>query len=317
MHPVRSETERSPIGLFRVGIAAAVGLAAILLAVAFLMGLDGGSDAQPSKPRPRPPGHVSWVISGEDLAALRVGNAGLARRFFDNSETFVAGSPGLQDAVPRGYRSIPTVTYSSLHKFEADIHRGTIDPRIAAVIYDPEDWAQTPASERIAPVAAMHRFTQLTARWGYGPILAPGRDLALSGGSCEKRQGERLDQAFLRCGLTSGAEDAEMFVVQAAPVELSLDHLHALLRGSRRQLDRRDPEVQVLASLSTKPPGVERGVWPIDLVRAAHLELRHFPGIMFNIAAADTDLAASFLRDLEREGPVEGRLVSRRDQVSP
>jgi hypothetical protein len=300
VHPVRSEAERSPIGLFRVGIAAAVGLAAILLAVAFLVGFDGGSNPQPSKPQSRPPGHVSWVISGAD-----------------NSETFVIGTPTRQDAVPRGYRSIPTVTYSSLREFEGDIHRGAIDSRIGAVIYDPENWAQTPRSERIAPIAAMHRFTQLTARWGYGPILAPGRDLALSGGSCAKRQGERLDQAYLRCGLTSGAEDAEMFVVQAAPVELSLDRLHALLRGARRQLRRRDPEVQLLASLSTKPPGVERGVWPIDLVRAAHLELEHFPGIMFNIAAADTDLAASFLRDLEREGQVDGRLVFRRDRVSP
>ncbi|HVD37581.1 MAG TPA: hypothetical protein VNC15_01980, partial [Solirubrobacterales bacterium] len=237
-------------------------------------------------------------------------------RFFDNSATFVVGSPGEQDAVPRGYRSIPTVSYSSLHRFEADIHRGAIDPRVAAVIYDPEAWAQTPRREREAPVAAMRRFTQLTARWGYGPILAPGRDLALSGGGCEKRAGERLDQAYLRCGLTRGAEDAEMFIVQAAPVELSLDHLHALLRGAKRQLEHRDPEVRVMASLSTKPPGVERGVWPIDLVRAADLELRHFPGIMLNVAAADTDLAASFLRDLEREGPVDGRLVSRRDRAS-
>lgn len=254
------------------------------------------------------------MISGNDLAALRVDNAGLARRFFDNSETFVVGSPGgEQDAVPRGYRSIPTLIYASLREFEADVHRGAIDPRVAAVIYDPEAWPRTPARERDAPVAAMHRFTRLAARWGYGPILAPGRDLALAGGGCAKREGERLDRAYLRCGLTSGAVDAEKFVVQAAPVELDPDRLHALLRGARRQLDRRAPDVQVLASLSTKPPGEEGGVWPIDLVRAARLELKHFPGVMFNFSSGDTDLAASFLRDLEREGPVDGRLVSRRD----
>jgi hypothetical protein len=286
----------------------------VLLGVAFLIGFDGGSDAQPPRPRPRPPGHVSWVISGDDLAALRIDNAGLARRFFDNSETFVVGSPGgEQDAVPRGYRAIPTLIYASLREFEGDVHRGEIDPRIAAVIYDPEGWARTPAREREDPVAAMHRFTRLAARWGYGPILAPGRDLALAGGGCAKREGERLDQAYLRCGLTGGAVDAESFVVQAAPVELALDRLHDLLRGARRQLDRQASDVQVLASLSTEPPGVESGVWPIDLVRAARLELKHFPGIMLNFPAADTDLAASFLRDLEREGPVDGRLVSRRD----
>lgn len=287
----------------------------VLLAVAFLAGADGGDDAPPAKvqQQPPPPGHVSWVVSGDDLAALRAGNAGLARRFFDNSETFVVGSPAEQDAVPRGYRSIPTLLYPSLREFEADIHRGSIDPRIAAVVYDPEDWARTPAAERNSPVAAMRRFTRLATHWGYGAIVAPGRDLALAGPGCAKREGERLDQAYLRCGLTGGAAGAEKFVVQAAPVELSLDHLRALLRGARRQLGRHSPELQVLASLSTEPPGVQSGVWPIDLVHAAHLELNYFSGIVLNFPAADTDLAASFLRDLEREGPVDGRLVSRRD----
>jgi hypothetical protein len=296
-----------------VSIAAAAALAVTLLMVAFLVGFEGDGGTPPSKAQPQPPGHVSWVISGDDLTALRVGNAGLARRFFDNSETFVVGSAGEQDAVPRGYRSIPTLSYPSLHAFEADVHRGSIDPRIAAVIYDPENWARTPAAERSSPVAAMHRFARLAARWGYGPILAPGRDLVLAGSGCAKREGERLDQAYLRCGLTAGAEGAETFVVQAAPIELSPPHLHDLLRGARRQLGRRNPEAQVLASLSTKPPGVKSGVWPIDMVRAAHLELKHFSGIVLNFPATDTDLAASFLRDLERAGPVNGRLVSRRD----
>jgi hypothetical protein len=245
---------------------------------------------------------------------LRADNAGLARRFFDNGETFVVGSPeGAQDLVPRGYRSIPTLSYTSLRGFEHDIHFGTIDPRIAAIVYDPESWAKTPRPERARPKAAMRRFTELAARWGFGPILAPGRDLALAESGCSKQPGELLDQAYLRCGLTAGALDAENFVVQAAPEELATDRLERLLAGAHKQLRGRASGTVDLASLSTEPPGVEKEVWPVDLVRAARLELRYFPGVMFNFTPATGDLAASFLRDLERQGPINGMLVSRRD----
>lgn len=293
---------------------AVAGLAIVLVAVVLLLGFGEGGNPRAAKPAPRPLGHASWLLSGRDLSLLRANNAGLARRFFDNGQTFIVGSAeGAQDLVPRGYRSIPTLSYSSLRAFEHDIHFGTIDPRIAAVVYDPENWSRTPAAERADPLAAMRRFTRLAARWGFGPILAPGRDLALTGGACAKRQGELLDQAYLRCGLVDGAIDAEDFVVQAAPEELALARMHRLLHGARHALRTRAADTFAFASLSTDPPGSEKAVWPVDLLRAARLELRHFHGIMLNFTPANTDLAASFLRDLEREGPVGGVLVSRRD----
>jgi hypothetical protein len=235
----------------------------------------------------------------------------LARRFFDNSRTFVVGTRAEQDLVPHGFRAIPTVSYASLRAFEHDVHFGAVDPRVAAVIYDPEAWPRTPAQERAAPLASMRRFTELAARWGYGPILAPGRDLALDGEGCAKREGELLDQAYLRCGLTHGAIDAESFVIQAAPVELDPDRLRRLLNGSATQLRRHAAEVGTFASISTDPPESGEQVWPVDMVRAARLELQNVRGLMLNFAPADRDLAASFLRDLEREGPVRGMLVAR------
>ena len=151
---------------------------------------------------PPAPSRLRWIIAGDDLAALRTDNAGLARRFFDNPDTFVVGSRKVPDQVPKGYRSIPILTYASLRSFVADVHSGRVDPRIAAVLYDPESWTRTPTPERRDPLTAMRRFTTLARRWGYGAMLAPGRDLALDGGgSCLKRDHELLDAAFLRCGL--------------------------------------------------------------------------------------------------------------------
>lgn len=283
------------------------------LIVVVLLGRSDGSSADPAPPPHRPLRPASWIVSGQDLALLRRDNAGLARRFFDNGNTFVVGSPtGNQDLVPRGYLSIPTRSYTSLRAFEADVHLGRIDPRIAAVIYDPERWPKTPAAERLAPLSAMHRFTQLAAHWGYGPIVAPGRDLGLeSKVGCSKREGELLDQTYLRCGLTDGAIGADDFVIQAAPVELEVGRLGALMGAAVARLRSRAPEAAALASISTDPAGSEKEVWPVDLLRAAKVELQYVPGIMFNFTSKHTDLAASFLRDLEREGAIHGIRVTR------
>jgi hypothetical protein len=157
----------------------------------------------------------------------------------------------------------------------------------------------------------MRRFTELAGHWGYGPILAPGRDLTLVEGGCAKRKGELLDAAYLRCGLTEAAAGAENFVLQAAPVELATGRLHRLLEGARSQLHQAAPGVRGFATLSTAPPEADEALWPIDLLRAVRLELAHLPGIMFNFNPQTVDLAASFLRDLEREDPLHGMLVSR------
>jgi len=111
-------------------------------------------------------GHVSWIIGGRQLEELRQDNAGLARRFFDNGDTFVVGTEAQPDMVPKGYRAIPTADYASLARFTSDVGSGKMDPKIAAVIYDPESWSRTPNSEQRTPVTAMRHFTELAGRWG-------------------------------------------------------------------------------------------------------------------------------------------------------
>jgi hypothetical protein len=295
--------------------------ATALVAVALGAGLGGGGAArkaanyQPASAAHgrRLPGRVTWIISGDGLRALRSDNAGLARRFFDNPATFVIGKAGDQDMVPRGYRSIATMGYTSLAGFEEEVHQGTIDRRIGAVLYDPERWEQTPAAEQSSPIASMHRFVALARRWGYGSIVAPGRDLALgSVDGCQKRGGELLDAAFLRCRLPTGSRGAEAFVLQGAAEELDPGRLRDLLRETHLRLAAVDGGVLAITTISTSPPASGTEVWPIDLVRAARMAARTSPGLMLNLTPGTVGLAASFLRDLERDGPIGGLRVSSR-----
>lgn len=270
----------------------------LLLVAALWLGGCGGSPGAETPPRGR---HVTWVIAGESLAALRTDNAGLARRFFDNRHTFVLGAPGGQNLVPPGYRSLPAVTYTSLEAFEGDLDRGAIAPRVAAVLYDPESWSATPPRERREPVPAMRRFIHLASSWGLGTMVAPGRDLALeSGGECERRGGELLDAAYLRCRLPRAGAGADRLVVQAAPEELEPERMSALLGAARAQLAAGGGGPMLLATLSTDPPGNEEPIWPADLMRAARIDRAHGYGVMFNFSPTTASLAADFLRDLER-----------------
>lgn len=198
-----------------------------------------------------------------------------------------------------------------MRSFVADVHSGRVDPRIAAVLYDPESWARTPAAERREPLAAMRQFTTLAGRWGYGAMLAPGRDLALdAGSSCTKRHHEFLDQAFLRCGLVAPA-GAEAFVAQTAPEELQPELATALIGATRERLAAAGGEADLFATVSTAPPGGGRPAYPVDLVGAADRAIEGgAAGLMLNFGSGEVDLAASFLRDLEREGAVGGVAVS-------
>ncbi len=292
--------EQRPIRPFRLAIAAILLTAVALAAVAFAAGFRDDAQSPARKPVARQ--HPTWIVSGWSLAALRRSNAGLSRRFFDNSQTLVLGEAGgMQNLVPGGYRSVPALAYPSLADFEADARAGVISPEIRAVIYDPEGWDKTPAAERRDPLTAMHRFSRIARSHGFSPIVAPGRDLALSGDAgCGKRQGELLDRAYLRCDLTGGATGAETFVIQAAPDELEPTKLSRLLASARAQVRSHAPGAFTIATLSTAPPDASEPTWPIDLVRAARIEFKHVDGVLFNFNPATMQLAASFLRDLER-----------------
>jgi hypothetical protein len=227
----------------------------------------------------------SVVLTGSNVNQLTASDPTL-RGFFDNRAVYALGNPAGDQiqavAVPR---ATPTLIFRSYADFAAEVAASEIDPRVQAVAYDPERWTYTPAIEQANPVIYMQRFANLARRHGYEVILAPGRDLmAVPHGSCHARSGERLDDAYLRCGIpASAARAADVVEVQSQVDEVSSSSYRALLHRAAAQSHSANPQVQVLAGLSTQSASGTATL--AVMVAAAKIAAEEADGVWVNIFA--------------------------------
>jgi hypothetical protein len=262
---------------------ALLALAAVLLAA----GCAGGA-------RPVSIASLRWIIGQENLGRLHADAPDLTRELLASKAPVVVRGPS-GDQVPAG--ATPAELFKSYEVFTGQLRAGAISPEVRAVVYDPESWSYTPAQERHDPMRYLALFSQAARAHGYRPILAPGRDLTLTpGGRCEKRRGERVGQAYVRCGIPAAAQGAAIFVIQAAPQELDLPALHRLVEASSRQARRANPDVVLIATISSAPGGVAAD--PAAMAAAARTMLPYVQGFMLNMTKATTPNAVAFLRAL-------------------
>lgn len=200
-------------------------------------------------------------------------------------------------------RAPATLIYPSLARFQADVAAGRVDRRVTVVAYDPEAWTRTPRSERVNPASAMRSFAALARREGYRVMLTPGRDLvSIAAGRCHAERGERLEHAYLRCGIpTTAAKAGDMFAVQAQADEFSPHRYRRLVRRAAAQARAANPSIVVLAGVSTKPPtGTATAA---TLEAAARIARREADGVWVNVFsdhAAQRRVGCSFFGWLRR-----------------
>jgi hypothetical protein len=244
----------------------------------------------------------AWEITGAN--AVRIGRVDpvLARKLFGTSASFGLGNPaGRQDQVPADSAAVPTLVYRSLTRFRTDVGRGRIDPRIRAVLYDPERWRATPRAEQRDPLAAMRRFAAFGHAHGYAVVLAPARDLlAVAGARCTAH-GEPLDQAYLRCGMARAARWADVFSIQSQADEFDVAAFRAFIRAAARQARAAHPGVRVFAGISTNPAtGRARGPVLAAAVRSVQSTVDGFWANVFATHPGQLQTAIGAFRTLAR-----------------
>lgn len=270
----------------RTLLCAAAGLG--LLALALLVVVRAG------QPRPVTLGSLHWIIGQDNLSRLEAASPRFAGEILAGPQTIVVRtSPGGQLPV----RGVPMDLFTSYEEFQRQLRLAAIPPQVRVVAYDPESWDATPPQERHDPLRYLELFARSARQHGYRPVLAPGRDLTLSRtGKCARLPGERIGEAYVRCGIPATAALASAFVIQAAPVELDLPALHRLVEASARQARSANPSVVVLATLSTAPGRVPAD--PDAIARAARTMLPYVQGFMLNMTRTTTHQGVAFLRAL-------------------
>lgn len=200
------------------------------------------------------PGSLTWMINIHALQLIeREGPEAkaLAEAYFNQAKTFVMATPAQLGKLPP--RCHPTATFPSYMGFKKTVESGGLDPRYQAVIYDSEDWSFTPVEEKADPAKyyalfaalahARHLLFLATPATNLAKVLDPG----LAGGKYD-------DYVRLRVA-AAAARGADIYEAQAQGAEMSKERYRDFVVAAAAQARAANPEVLVLAGLSTNPTG--------------------------------------------------------------
>jgi hypothetical protein len=152
-----------------------------------------------------------------------------------------------------GVDATPVVTYPSVSELRTALADNSLPAGTGAVLYDPEVWSYTPAAEQRNPVQAATQAAALAHAHGLKIIVAPALNLTtvLDPGSSAPRS-----QTFLEMNLAgSMAKIADAIELQAQSLERNTLVYANFVHAAAAQARARNPNVTVLAGLSTNPPG--------------------------------------------------------------
>jgi hypothetical protein len=152
-----------------------------------------------------------------------------------------------------GVPARPVVAFASAATLSTAVRAHDLPPGTYGVLYDPEAWDFTPASEQRNPVTAAAQAAASAHAHGLRFIVAPALNLTtvLAPGARTTRE-----QEFLALRLVGRfARSADVIELQAQSLERSPSRYRAFVRAATAQARAANPRVTLLAGLSSNPPG--------------------------------------------------------------
>lgn len=245
--------------------AAARSLAVTAAVAVFIVGSLAGCSAAVQVNQPPPTTRTSrnpaWLFTRSALSYLTRDPA-IARRL-RGSQVYELLQPGQQPlAQLKQIAAKPVITFTSATALEQAILGRALPARTYGVLYDPEAWSFTPASEQRDPLQAAIRAAAAARAHGLRLIVAPALNLTKV---LESSGSEPRWRAFLELNLAGRlARIASVIDLQAQSLERNTATYTAFVRAASSQARATNPTIEVLAGLSTNPPGE-----PVD---AQHLQ---------------------------------------------
>ncbi|HEY9245042.1 MAG TPA: hypothetical protein VIP48_23835 [Streptosporangiaceae bacterium] len=225
-------------------ITAALGAAAIAGGTALGI-LSAGAASAATKP--------AWFMTAGNIQSLSQLDSATAAHFFNTSSSYGAGASLIKTPVQYGYATTPVLNYTSYAKFSSDLASGAIKYPYKWVMYDPENWASTPATESQDPVTYLKLFGQLAHAHGLKVVEAPSLDLCSVSGTLYPRQpGENCVQWYGRVNIAgASATSSDIYVLQDESNTANLSQYMSLYASSASQARAANSTVNVYSEVST------------------------------------------------------------------
>lgn len=244
MHTRFSEDCRKKNGLVLSGV-----LAFSLLVAACGGGSSPANSSSGSSGNP-PAASASpiWMVNGGALNLMQqAGGQALATEFFSGPGNIIIGQRPSW-AVSWAARS--AISETSLSGIQQALQTG-VPAGTSAVVYDLEDWSFSPLSEQENPVASTNTAATMVHKAGLLLIATPAVDLVnvLDPGASDKYQ------AYLSAAIPSAAQNADIFEIQAQGSEANTAQYTSFVTAAAAAARLANPNVKVLAGLSTNPDG--------------------------------------------------------------
>jgi hypothetical protein len=195
----------------------------------------------------------SWLMGAGTLAAVSAQDPAVASQLLNTPTAYGAGSSLTGNPIQSGYATTPVLGYTSYAQFSSNIQGGSIKFPYGWVMYDPEEWSQTPLNEQQNPIRYMTQFGQLAHANGLKVIMAPAMDLAYVPGSVIARlPGETPAHWLVRVNLAGAAGTAgDIYNIQNESLTTNLPQYDLLFNNGAAQARAANPNVQVFAEVST------------------------------------------------------------------
>jgi hypothetical protein len=195
----------------------------------------------------------AWFMTASNVQSLSQADSATASHFFNTASSYGAGASLVKTPVQAGYATTPVLNYTSYAQFSSDIASGAIKYPYKWVMYDPENWASTPAAEAQDPVKYLKLFGQLAQAHGFKVAEAPSLDLCSVSGTLYPRQaGESCVQWYGRVNVAgAAATGSDIYILQDESNTTNLNQYASLYATSASQARAANSAVKVYSEVST------------------------------------------------------------------
>lgn len=247
-----------------------------MAAAPVLLAAAAGSGARASVPKP-----IRWMFHrGPGVAAVAADPG--AARLLDSTQPYILRKPGDRLVIPPSWNAIPVAPFQAFDALAAALGQQTLAPEIQGILYDYEKWAFTPMAEQKNPIGYVKRAADLVRAQGLRFLTSPSANLVKVMAPDTGTTDAEMFEAYLRLGLAAdGARYADAYVAQGQRALQDTDVFANFIRQAAAQARRANPNVEVIAGISTNPIG--RGVVVDDLVRAIEATRSVVDGYWMNI----------------------------------